>query len=345
MKKVDFIIVGQGIAGTILAFEILKRNKSIHIVDQYLENSSSRIALGIYNPLVLKWFTKSWNAEIQINALQKFCNDFEEKFSIKINHYKNIHKFLDSNYSINNWFEKQASPNRKDFMENDLKYLDGIEKPFGVVLNSGWVNIKLMLDTFRSFLIEKKYLKESRFLYDKIKIKNDHIEYEDVISKHLIFCEGSSVLKNPYFNNLEFKMTKGEIIHFESKDLKIKEITHSGTILIPISNDIYYAGATFNWNTNNLFCSKDSEIEIIEKIKKIKKFNYKLIDHKVSIRPSVIDRRAIIGRHSKHRNLYLLNGLGSRGILMTPYLVNQLCSFILKNEKINSEIDVNRFYK
>ncbi len=83
MKKVDFIIVGQGIAGTILAFEILKRNKSIHIVDQYLENSSSRIALGIYNPLVLKWFTKSWNAEIQINALQKFCNDFEEKFSIK----------------------------------------------------------------------------------------------------------------------------------------------------------------------------------------------------------------------------------------------------------------------
>ena len=202
-----------------------------------------------------------------------------------------------------------------------------------------------MLDTFRSFLIENKYLQESRFLYDKIKIKNDYIEYEGVISKHLIFCEGSLALKNPYFKNLGFKMTKGEIIHFKSKDLKINEIIHSGTIIIPISNDIYYAGSTFDWNTNNLFHSKESEIEIIEKIKKIKNFNYKLIDHKVSIRPSVIDRRAIIGRHSKHRNLYLLNGLGSRGMLLSPYLVSQLCSFILNNEKINSEIDVNRFKK
>ena len=345
MKKVDFIIVGQGIAGTVLAFEILKRNKTVHIIDKFQKNSASRIALGVYNPLVLKWFTKTWNAEIQLNSLQRFCNDFEEKFSVKINHKKNIHKFLDSNYSINNWFEKQASPNRKEFMESDLKYFEGVEKPFGVVLNSGWVNIKLMLDTFRSFLIEKKYLQESRFLYDKIKIKNDYIEYEDVISKHLIFCEGSSVLRNPYFKNLGFKMTKGEIIHFKSKDLKINEITHSGTIIVPISNDIYYAGATFNWDTNNLLCSKDSEIEIIEKIKKIKNFNYKLIEHKVSIRPSVIDRRAIIGRHSKHRNLYLLNGLGSRGMLLSPYLVSQLYSFIIDNEKINSEIDVNRFYK
>ena len=60
-------------------------------------------------------------------------------------------------------------------------------------------------------------------------------------------------------------MTKGEIIHFKSKDLKINEITHSGTLIIPISNDIYYAGSTFDWDTNNLICSKDSEIEIIEK--------------------------------------------------------------------------------
>ena len=163
MKKVDFIIVGQGIAGTVLAFEILKRNKTVHLIDKVQENSASRIALGIYNPLVLKWFTKSWKADIQLNSLQRFCNDFEEKFSVKINHKKNIHKFLNSNYSINNWFEKQASPNRRAFMDNDLKYLDGVEKPFGVVLNSGWVNIKLMLDTFRSFLIEKNIYKNRDF--------------------------------------------------------------------------------------------------------------------------------------------------------------------------------------
>tara|TARA_B100001758_G_C18365936_1_gene588480 strand:+ start:289 stop:1326 length:1038 start_codon:yes stop_codon:yes gene_type:complete len=342
-KKVDFIIVGQGIAGTILAFELLKRNQTVQIIDNIQKNSSSRIALGIYNPLVLKWFTKSWEAEIQLKALSSFCTDFEEEFKIKINHKKNIYKFLDSNYAINNWTEKQSSPNRKHFMSEELKYLDGIKNPFGVVLQSGWIDTKLMLDSFRSFLKQKNYLKEEVFSYDKMKIKKDFIEYENSISKYIIFCEGASVIKNPYFNNLGFKMTKGEIIHFQSADLKINNIVHSGVITIPISNDTYYAGATFNWDTNNLVCSEGAKKEILGKIKKIKNFNYQLIDQKVGIRPSVTDRRAIIGCHKKHKSLYLMNGLGSRGMLLSPYLAKQLCSHILENKKINSEIDINRF--
>jgi len=342
-KKVDFIIVGQGIAGTVLSFELLKRNKTVQIIDNIQKNSSSRIALGIYNPLVLKWFTKSWEAETQLKALSSFCTDFEEEFKIKINHKKNIYKFLDSIYAINNWTEKQSSPNRKYFMSEELKYLDGIKNPFGVVLQSGWIDTRLMLDSFRSFLKQKNYLKEEIFSYDQMKIKKDFIEYKNSLAKHIIFCEGAAVIKNPYFNNLGFKMTKGEIIHFQSADLKINNIIHSGIITIPISNDTYYAGATFNWDTNNLVCSEDAKKEILEKIKKIKNFNYQLIDQKVGIRPSVTDRRAIIGCHKKYKSLYLMNGLGSRGMLLSPYLANQLCSHILEKKNINSEIDINRF--
>ena len=339
----DFTIVGQGIAGTILAFELFKRNKTFQIIDKLQNNSSSRIALGIYNPLVLKWFTKSWGVESQLKELNSFCKEFEFFFNVKINHKKNIYKFLESNYSINNWNEKQSSPNRKNFMSEELKYLDGIQNPFGVVLQSGWVDIKMMLDSFRFFLKKKKILREEVFSYDKMKVNTDYIEYKNYTSKYIVFCEGASVVKNPYFNNLEFKMTKGEIIHFKSSDLKINKIIHSGVIIIPISNDMYYAGATFNWDVNDINCSEEAKIEILEKIMKLKRFNYKLIDQKVAIRPSVKDRRAIIGCHEKYKNLYLMNGLGSRGMLLSPYLANQLCSHILENKKINSEIDVKRF--
>ena len=344
MKKIDFIIIGQGIAGTILAFELLKRNKTVQVFDKFQENSSSRIALGIYNPLVLKWFTRSWQANNQLKALNAFCEDFEKDFNVKINHKKHIYKFLDSNYSINNWNEKQSSPNRKPFMSEELKYLDGIKNPFGVVLQSGWVDTKLMLDSFRFFLKKNNFLNEGDFFYDKINVKKDFIEYENFVSKYMVFCEGASVVNNPYFNNLGFKMTKGEIIHFKSPDLKLSEIIHSGIITIPILNDLYYAGATFNWDAKNLICSEEAKNEILEKIKKLKNFNYQLIDQKVAIRPSVKDRRAIIGNHKRHKNLYLMNGLGSRGMLLSPYLASQLYSNIIENKKINSEIDINRFY-
>ena len=341
--ELDFIIVGQGIAGTILAFELLKRNKRVKVVDKFQENSSSRIALGIYNPLVLKWFTRSWKAEIQLKKLSSFCKDFENEFNVKINHKSNIYKFLESNFSINNWIEKQFSPNRKDFMSEELNYLDGIQNPFGVVLQSGWVDIKLMLDSFRNFLKKNNSIINESFVFDEMKVNKDFIKYNNYISKYIVFCEGASVINNPYFNNLGFKMTKGEIIHFKSTDLKLKKIIHSGIITIPISKDTYYAGATFNWDINSLIPSEIAKNEIIDKIKKIKNFNYELIDQKIAIRPSVVDRRAIIGSHHKYNNLYLMNGLGSRGMLLAPYLVKQLCSSIFDNKKINSEININRF--
>ena len=337
------MIVGQGIAGTTLAFELLKRNKTIQVIDEFQKSSSSRIALGIYNPLVLKWFTKSWEAENQLKELSSFCEDFQKAFNVKINHKKNIYKLLDSNYAINNWIEKQSSPNRKDFMSEQVKYLDGIRKPFGIVLKSGWVDTRLMLDSFRSFLKKNNFINENFFLYDKLKIKKDFIEYENCVAQHIVFCEGSAVIQNPYFTNLGFKMTKGEAINFKSKDLKLNKITHSGIIIIPTSDDTYYAGATFNWDTKSLICTEEAKDDILDKIKKIKSFTYELINQKVAIRPSVKDRRPIIGNHKKHKNIYLMNGLGSRGMLLSPYLANKLCSNILEKKKINSEINVNRF--
>ena len=342
-KKIDFIIIGQGIAGTVLAYELLKRKKKILVIDKFQKNTSSRIALGIYNPLVLKWFTKSWMAELQLKVLVSFLNDFQKDFNVKINHQDNIYKMLDTNYVVNNWNEKQSSPNRKDFMSSKLQYLDGVQHPFGTVLNSGWVDTSLMLKTFRSHLIKNNLVIDEYFTSDDLKFEKKAIEYKNFSSKYIVFCEGSNVNTNPFFKNLKFKMTKGEIIHFKSSDLKLNNVTHSGIITIPISKDIYYSGATFNWDIKDLTPTETAKNEIIEKVKKMKSFSYTLIDQKVAIRPSTEDRRPIIGNHRKYKNVYLMNGLGSRGILLSPYLANELCFNILENKKINSEISVDRF--
>jgi len=344
-KRVDYIIVGQGIAGTVLAAEMLRRNKSVKVVDEFNNNSSSRIALGIYNPLVLKWFTKSWKSEILLKNLYSFYKYFEEKFSVKIIHKKNIYKYLESNYIINTWLEKQSSPNRRKYMSGKFKYIDSVEQPFGVVFNSGWVDTKLMLNTFRRFLKEKNLIEEKVFSHDRLIIKNDFIEYNNYEARSIIFCEGSAVKKNPFFNDLNFKMTKGEVIYFRSSDLCVKNIVHSGVITLPIENNTYYSGATFDWNTECLIPTEDAKNKILKKVHKVKQFKYELIDQKVAVRPSVIDRRPIIGSHQQYKNLYIMNGLGSRGVLLSPYLANQLCSNIIEKGVIDKEISINRFNK
>ena len=45
-KKFDFIIVGQGLAGTLLAHDLIELEKSVIIIDTHLKASSSRVAAG-----------------------------------------------------------------------------------------------------------------------------------------------------------------------------------------------------------------------------------------------------------------------------------------------------------
>ncbi len=342
-KKVDFIIVGQGIAGTTLAFKLLQKKYTVRVIDKFNHNSSSSIALGLYNPLVLKWFTKSWEVDNQLNDMFDYLYEFEKKFNTKINFQKNIHKLLHSTFDQNNWLEKQISPKRSPYMSKNLKFLDNIKKPFGVVKKSGWVDVKLMLDTFRNFLKTNLLISDEQFIYDKLIINDNLINYNKYSCTYLVFCEGSAVLKNRFFNYLDFKMTKGEIINFFSPNLKINEIIHSGVTTIPLGDDNYVAGSTFSHNIHDLKCKPESKNEIIEKIKKIKDFNFVINSQSIAIRPSVYDRRPIIGPHFKYKNIFLMNGLGSRGVLMASYLANILLSNIFRKEKINSEINVDRF--
>ena len=59
----DYIIVGQGLAGTHLGFELESRGKSIRIIDNNFKNSSSKVAGGMFNPITGRNMVKTWKAD------------------------------------------------------------------------------------------------------------------------------------------------------------------------------------------------------------------------------------------------------------------------------------------
>ena len=111
--KVDFLIIGQGIAGTCFAFELLQKNKTFIIIDKHNKNTPSNVALGIYNPLILKWFTKPWHIDNQILYFYQFYNFFQDFFRKRIVFDTGIYKFLKTPYEQNTWLTKSLSPTRE----------------------------------------------------------------------------------------------------------------------------------------------------------------------------------------------------------------------------------------
>ena len=151
--------------------------------------------------------------------------------------------------------------------------------------------------------------------------------------------------KNPYFKDLPLLPTKGELLTIHAPDLKIDYVLKGPVFLIPLQQDTYLVGATYGRGDTSHDITDIARSELVEKLKTLINCSFEVINHVAGIRPTVKDRRPLVGRHSAHKHLYVLNGLGTRGVMIGPYVAGQLFEFMEHNTPLEKEIDIRRFDK
>ena len=150
---------------------------------------------------------------------------------------------------------------------------------------------------------------------------------------------------NPYFNYLPLQGSKGELITIKAPKLKITDIVKSGVFIIPLGDGLYRVGATYERSDKSNSPTKAAKKELLNKLHSFLKCEYEIIQHVAGVRPTVADRRPLVGSHPEHKNLTVLNGFGSRGVLIAPTVSRQLYEHIEKGETLPTEIDIARFSK
>lgn len=347
MKKFDYIIVGQGLAGTVLSYKLSKLGKSIYHIDKHRANTSSKIAPGVYNPLVLKRYTKCWRVDEQLEPLMNFINDFETDFNVTIHQPIKLWRLFNSIQEQNLWFEKSQkdslSPYMKcKFIKNPHEHLNA-SYGFGEVSSSGRVIISKMIQTYREHLLNKGLLLNEDFDYSLLDAQQNSVHYRDVICKKIIFCEGFRMNLNPFFNYLPMMGTKGELVTVRLKGLNVSQQIKSKLSVLPLGDDVYKVGATFNWDDKTEVCTQSAREELLNKLNSLVSINPELIKQEAGLRPTVKDRRALLGTHPKYKNVCLFNGLGTRGVLIAPYLSDLFIHAMVGNGVLDKEVDINRF--
>jgi glycine/D-amino acid oxidase-like deaminating enzyme len=161
----------------------------------------------------------------------------------------------------------------------------------------------------------------------------------------LVFAEGFGLKFNPYFNYLPMTGTKGEYLTIKTTELKETNAIKASIFMIPEGNDIYRIGATYKWKDSGNDPTKASRKELLEKLATFLKCRYEVVGQVAGIRPTVTDRKPLVGRHPKYRNLYVLNGFGSRGVMIAPAASANLYGLVERNESIRPEMDIIRFQK
>lgn len=342
---IDYLIVGSGLAGISFAEEALRNQKAIFVIDSNLQNSS-KIAGGLYNPVILKRFSKIKDAQSQLHLMNEFYQIIESKLNIRFDFKVPILRKFFSIEEQNNWFIASDKEGLSPFLSTNLikKKYKGIDSPYdyGEVLQTGYVDVALLLEKYREYLFKNELFSDEVFDYTLLESHSNFVQYKDIEAKHIIFAEGFGMHSNPYFNHLPLDGTKGELFIIKAPALDLDVIVNTSVFILPLGNDLFKVGATYNWIDKTSTPTEEGKQELIDRIKEILICDFEIIQHLAGVRPTVKDRKPLIGRHPMHSQLYVLNGLGTRGVLLAPAMAKALFEYIEYEIPLDSSIDIKR---
>ena len=344
----DYIIVGGGLAGICFAETALSNNKRLLLIDGE-QRSSSFVAGGMYNPVVLKRFTETWKTKEQIALSKSFYASIEKRLGICFNHSMPLYRRFVSVEEQNNWFVALDKQNLSDYLCAELiheKY-EGIDSEFGFgeVRETGYVDTKLLLESYRVYLDSIDSYKKESFDYSELNYNADFIEYKGVRAKHIIFAEGFGLHENPFFSDLPLDGTKGELLVVRIPNLELDFILKAKIFLIPLGDDLFKVGATYDWKDKTDVVTEEGKAELLEGLRDVINFDFEVVEHSAGVRPTVKDRRPLVGSLVNSSVIHVLNGLGTRGVLLGPFLAHALYDYIECGVALDKEISIERFIK
>ncbi|QVY64972.1 FAD-binding oxidoreductase [Polaribacter sp. Q13] len=344
--KVDYIIVGLGLAGLAFTEELIAAKKTFLIFEDDSQ-TSSLVAGGVYNPVILKRFTPVWNAKEQLDIALPFYKRLEEKLNITIDQKFVIKKSFKSVEDQNNWFSALDKPKLTAYLDPklDTNSYNGVlaDFSFGNVNETGRIDTEKLIQSYRAYLESENFIRFEQFKHKELNIQEESISYKDIEASKIVFCEGFGVTQNPYFNYLPINEAKGELLTIHAPELNIDFLLKSTLFVMPLGDNNYKVGATFNWTDKTSDPSEEGKEELVEKLKKVLNVPYTIVSQSAGIRPTVSGRRPLVGIHPDYAQLIVLNGLGTRGVMIAPTVAKNLFNHIYNDERLDEEIDIVRF--
>lgn len=347
MKELDYLIVGQGLAGTLLSYHLLKRGKKIKVLDAAQQQTASRAAAGIFNPVTGRSMVKTWKADELFPYLLNCYEELEQLTGAHFLHSMNIYRPFSSTREQNEWIPKSDN---KEFASYVAYVADQSvfgqytqDRLGGIVLKqSGYVDLPLLIQTYREYLVHLNIFEEHRFAEDLLRIYEDHIEYHGYAARKIIFCDGPEGRKNAYFGWLPFRLVKGEILYIKLRE-HLPMIFNRGVFVLPLKNGLYKVGATYEHKDLSYTTTLKARNYLCEKLETLLTINYEIVRQEAGVRPATKDRRPMVGLHPEYKPLGMFNGFGSKGVSLVPYFAKQFTDYLEEGSALDEAIDINRF--
>jgi glycine oxidase len=348
--EVDFLLIGQGLAGTVLAHRLIQNGYRVYLIDEPDPSSSSRVAAGLYNPVTGRKMVKTWEADTLFPEIEPFYTSLEKLLGISFLYPVPIYRPFLNIEEQNEWMGNSSRPEFLSYLEAIFTepQIDCVNDPFGGVLlkRSGYLDIKSMLNGYGYWLRERKMLHNG--VYDENLLRLDEgkgIRYEAIQAQAVVYTNGMAAKESSFFSWLPFSPVRGEILTL-NLDFHVNEIINRGVFVIPLPNGHFKVGSTYD-NVDLTSARTDKgKMEILEKLSNLINLPVNsLIAHDWGIRPATRDRKPFLGMHPVHHQVYVFNGFGAKGVSQVPYFSTEMLNLLTLGKEPQKAVNINRFFK
>lgn len=329
----NILIIGQGIAGTLLAWELRKYGVKVDIQDGNLPGASSIAAAGIINPVTGKRYVKSWRFEEFYPVARQTYRELEELLQLSLWEERPILRLLGTPEETNDWSIRCAQPDYASFLSesSNAGNWGPLLKPgfhYGLIHQSGRVNLPFLIQSFREYAINNGFYRKNVWSPDT---------QESVFSQYdkVVFCEGWRGESNPLFPEIPFRVSKGEALLLRFPEVPQEhlptEMLKKTVLVAPLGNGTYWAGSTYRWFFPDTLPGEEGKSFLLDHLQEMLAAPFEIIDQVAGIRPTMIDRRPVVLQSPVNPNAFMLNGLGTKGALLAPYFAATLATQLLQN--------------
>lgn len=346
MVNTDYLIIGQGVSGTFLSHYLMEAGKKVKVIDKYKPDTASRVASGVINPVTGRRIVPTWMIDTLLPFAEKAYEQIGEVIDEKVAVVVPILTFHTTEQMSNAWHERLTGGD--DYMrkcDNNDQWQEYFNYYFGVGVTEPAMVISLntLLKKWSAYLLSKEILYNDQFEIEQLSVSKTGVEYKGLHAKKVIFCDGVEGVNSPFFKNLPFAPSKGEAITVEIKGLPENNIYKHGMNLVPLGDEKFWVGSSFQWDFEDDKPTETFRSNVEQLLKKWLKLPYTIIEHKASVRPGSLERRPFVGLHPIHKNVGILNGMGTKGCSLAPYFAKQLTDHLLYNKAIEPAANISRF--
>ena len=344
---IDYIIVGQGLAGTILHRKLTLAGQHVVCIDDGHKQSSSKIAAGMVNPITGRKYVKSWRIEDFLPVARKTYADLSALLGQELERDVVIHRALYSIKDENIWHGRKEDPRASQFIlegADTAVYADTIKNVLSYGSLAGLqVDLTLLIDSYRAHLQKDGQILEEAFAPDRLSASDQSIQYGDYTAKGIVFAEGARAVTNPLWNMLPFEPVKGEVLLVRIEGDPFPDVLRHKMFITPFRDDLYWIGSGYEREYTDGNPTSEGRDRLVGQLADVLTLPYEIVEHIAGIRPSVRGRKPFLGHHPQQPNTFIFNGMGTKGTSLAPYWAEHMVAYLLEGTELDMEVDIRRF--